>query len=195
VLRHQRLTLGIAAVTLVATVLLYVFVPKGLLPQQDTGLIIGVTDAAQNISFQAMVAQQREVADIARRDPDVAAVASFVGVGTVNATPNSGRLYLNLKPRHQRQAAAGEIIARLRQATASVQGISLFLQAAQDVQIDSRVSRTQYQFTLQDADSAELAQWAPRLLAKLREQAPLADVASDQQQGGWQVSVNVDREK
>src|SRR6266581_2215049 len=195
VLKHQRFTLAVAAATMVATVLLYVFVPKGLLPQQDTGLIIGVTDAAQSISFKAMVERQREIADIARRDPDVQSVASFVGAGTVNPTVNSGRLYINLKPHNQRNASAGEIIEHLRDATASVQGISLFMQAAQDVQIDSRVSRTQYQYTLQDADRAELAEWATKLLTKLRAETELADVASDQQQNGLQVSVNVDREK
>jgi len=195
VLSHQRFTLAVAAATLVATVLLYVLVPKGLLPQQDTGLIIGVTDAAQSISFKAMVERQREIAGIARRDPDVQSVASFVGAGAVNATVNSGRLYINLKPHNQRGASAGEIIEHLRDATASVQGISLFMQAAQDVQIDSRVSRTQYQYTLQDADRAELAEWAAKLLAKLRTVSELADVASDQQQNGLQVSVNVDREK
>jgi multidrug efflux pump len=195
VLQHQRFTLAVAAATMVATVLLYMDIPKGLLPQQDTGLVIGVTDAAQSISFKAMVERQREIAEIARRDPDVQSVASFVGAGPVNATVNSGRLYINLKPRGQRQASAGEIIARLRDATASVQGISLFMQAAQDVQIDSRVSRTQYQYTLQDADRAELAEWATKLLAKLRTEPELADVASDQQQNGLQVSVNVDRAK
>jgi hydrophobe/amphiphile efflux-1 (HAE1) family protein len=195
VLKHQRFTLAVAAATLVATVLLYVFVPKGLLPQQDTGLIIGVTDAAQSISFKAMVERQREIADIARRDPDVQSVASFVGAGPVNATINSGRLYLNLRPRGKRSATAERIIERLRDATASVQGISLFMQAAQDVQIESRVSRTQYQYTLQDADRAELAEWSAKLLARLRTEPELADAASDQQQNGLQVSVTVDREK
>src|SRR5207247_8984966 len=137
VLERRGLTLTVAAARLVATVLLYVFVPRGLLPQQDTGLIIGVTDAAQSISFKAMVRRQREIADIARRDPDVQSVASFVGAGAVNATVNSGRLYINLKPHNQRGASAGEIIEHLRDATASVQGISLFMQAAQDVQIGS----------------------------------------------------------
>jgi len=195
VLRHQKFTLAVAAVTLVATVLLYVFVPKGLLPEQDTGLIIGVTDAAQSISYKAMIGRQHEIADIVQRDPDVASVASFVGAGTVNATVNSGRLYITLKPRDQRAASAQEIVARLRDATAGVQGISLLMQAAQDVQIDSRVSRTQYQFTLEDSDSEELAASSSKLLAKLSEQPELADVASDQQQGGLQVSVTVDREK
>jgi hydrophobe/amphiphile efflux-1 (HAE1) family protein len=195
VLRHQRFTLVVAAATLIATVLLYIYVPKGLLPEQDTGLIIGVTDAAQSISFKAMSARQREIADIVERDPDVQSVASFVGAGTVNATVNSGRLYINLKPRDQRQASAQEIIARLRDATAGVQGISLLMQAAQDVQIDSRVSRTQYQYTLEDSDSRELAEWSSKLLTKLRDQPELADVASDQQQGGLQISVTVDRQK
>jgi multidrug efflux pump subunit AcrB len=180
---------------MVATMLLYIYIPKGLLPQQDTGLVIGVTDAAQSISFKAMVGRQRGIADIVRRDPDVLSVASFVGAGTVNATVNSGRLYINLKPRHQRKADAQQIMRRLSDATASVQGISLFMQAAQDVQIDSRISRTQYQYTLQDADRAELADWAGKLLARLRTETQLADVASDQQQNGLQVSVNVDREK
>jgi len=195
VLRHQKFTLAVAAVTLVATVLLYVLVPKGLLPEQDTGLIIGVTDAAQSISYRAMIGRQHEIADLVQRDPDVQNVASFVGAGTVNATVNSGRLYITLKPRNQRAASAQEIVTRLRAATAGVQGISLLMQAAQDVQIDSRVSRTQYQYTLEDSDSGELAEWSSKLLAQLNAQPELADVASDQQQGGWQVSVSVDRAK
>jgi hydrophobe/amphiphile efflux-1 (HAE1) family protein len=195
VLRHQPLTLAVAIITMAVTVWLYAIIPKGLLPQQDTGLIIGVTDAAQAISFKAMVERQREIAEIVRRDPDVVSVASFVGAGSVNATVNSGRLYINLKPRDRRQAGAAEIIDRLRAATDSVQGISLFMQAAQDVQIDSRVSRTQYQYTLQDADVAELTDWAPKLLAALRNRPELADVASDQQSGGLQVKVDVDRER
>src|ERR1041385_2965591 len=141
-----------------------------------------------------MAARQREIAGKVRQDPDVQDVASFVGAGTVNATVNSGRLYINLRPRRERKASAAEIIERLRAATEPVHGSSLFMQAAQDVQIDSRVSRTQYQYTLQDADSAELAEWAPQLLARLRTQPALADVASDQQSGGVQVNVQVDRE-
>ena len=195
VLRHQRFTLILAAVLTAFNLLLYVMVPKGLLPEQDTGLVLGVTDAAQSISYQAMVTLQRQVAEIVRQDPDVQSVASFVGAGTVNATVNSGRLYINLKSRNQRRASADQVISRLRAATASVSGMSLFMQAAQDVQIDSRVSRTQYQYTLENSDSAELADWSGRMLAKLREQPALADVASDQQQDGLQVRVNVDRDK
>ena len=193
VLRHQPFTLGVAILTLVATIWLYVIVPKGLLPEQDTGLITGVTDAAQSISFMSMVANQHKIADIVQQDPDVTKVASFVGAGTVNATVNSGRLYINLKPRNQRKASAQEIVDRLREATKDVEGISLFMQAAQDVQIDSRISRTQYQYTLQDPDSDELAEWAPKLLAKMRELPELADAASDQQSGGLQAYVDVDR--
>ena len=195
VLRHQFFTLMVAIATLVATIWLYFIVPKGLLPQQDTGLIIGVTDAAQSISFKAMAAKQREVAEIVMRDPDVARVASFVGPGTVNPTMNAGKLYIVLKPRSERKASANEIIGRLREATRDVQGIALFMQAVQDVQIETRVSRTQYQYTLQDADEIELQQWADKLLAKFRELPELSDVATDQQPNGYQTMVDVDREK
>ena len=195
VFRHQAFTLWVAIATLVGTIWLYVIVPKGLLPQQDTGLIAGVTDAGQTISFKAMVDRQRAIAEIVRRDSDVQSVASFVGAGTVNSTVNTGRLYINLKPRDRRKASASEIIDRLREATRDVPGITLSMQAVQDVQIDSRVSRTQYQYTLQDADELELSQWAPVMLDKLRSLPMLADVATDQQSGGLQVVVDVDRDK
>ena len=193
VLQRQPATLVVAIVTLVVTIGLYIYIPKGLLPLQDTGLIVGVTDAPQSISFKAMVERQRVVAEIVQKDPDVVSVASFVGAGTVNPTVNTGRLYLNLKPRDQRQATVSEIIARLREATKEVPGISLLMQAVQDVQIDSRVSRTQYQYTLEDADEAELAQWSAQLLAKLRTLPELTDVATDQQANGLQLQVDVDR--
>jgi multidrug efflux pump len=195
VLRHRFLTLMVAIATFAITLFLYVIVPKGLLPLQDTGEIIGVTDAAQNISFAAMIDRQQQIADIVRQDPDVQSVAAFVGAGTVNQTPNSGRLYIVLKPRRVRQASAQEIIARLRRATNNVQGISLFMQAAQDLQIDTRVSRTQYQYILEDTDSKELGEWSDKLLQKLKQLPELRDVATDQQSQGYQVSVNVDREK
>ncbi len=195
VLRHQFFTLMVAVATLVVTILLYIIVPKGLLPQQDTGLIVGVSDSAQSISFKAMTQRQRAVAEIVAKDRDVVSVASFVGAGTVNSTVNTGRLCVVLKPRDKRNASASEVIDRLRTATQNIEGISLFMQAVQDVQIDSRVSRTQYQYTLQDADEAELAEWAPKLLAKLRSRPELTDVASDQQSGGLQLSVEINREK
>ena len=193
VLQRQFATLMVAIATLVVTIGLYIYIPKGLLPLQDTGLIVGVTDAPQSISFKAMVERQRIVAEIVQKDPDVVSVASFVGAGTVNPTVNTGRLYLNLKPRDQRKATVSEIIARLREATKDVPGISLLMQAVQDVQIDSRVSRTQYQYTLEDADEAELAQWSAQLLAKLRTLPELTDVATDQQANGLQLQVDVDR--
>ena len=195
VMAHQFFTLMVAIATLVATIVLYIIVPKGLLPQQDTGLILGVTDSAQSISFKAMVERQRAIAEIVRRDPDVRSVSSFVGAGTVNATVNTGRMNIELKPRDQRNANAAEIINRLRDATKGVEGISLFMQAVQDVQIDSRLSRTQFQYTLEDADEAELAEWSPKFLAKLKTLPELADVASDQQSAGLQLSVDIDREQ
>ena len=140
--------------------------PKGLLPQQDTGVIVGVTDAAENISFKAMMERVHAVSEIVRQDPDVASVSASVGAGTVNATVNTARLYIVLKPHNQR-ANAEKIIERLRNATHNVEGISLFMQAAQDLQIDSRISRTQFQYILQDADAAELADWTPKLVQKL----------------------------
>jgi len=193
VLRHQLLTLLVAVGTFVATIWLYIVIPKGLLPQQDTGLISGVTDAAQSISFKAMVDRQHKITDIVSQDPDVVSVTSFVGAGSVNATVNTGRINIALKPRDQRSGSATEIIDRLREATKNVEGISLYMQAVQDVQIDSRVSRTQYQYGLQDADQDELATWAPKLLARLQKESSLVDVASDQQSQGLQVSVDVDR--
>ncbi len=195
VLRHRFITLLVAIATLVATLYLYVTIPKGLLPQQDTGLVIGVTDAAQNISFRGMLERQRRVTDAVGRDPDVASVAAFVGAGTVNPTTNTGRIYIVLKPRKQRRSGAEEIMARLRRATEGIEGVSLFMQSVQDLQIDTRVSRTQFQYNLQDADTAELQQWAPKLLDRLRQAPELADVASDQQASGLQEIIDVDRQK
>jgi len=194
VLAHQRFVLNLAIITLVATILLYIVVPKGLLPQQDTGVIVGVTDAAENISFAAMMERVHAVSDIIRKDPDVASVSASVGAGTVNATINTARLYIVLKPHNQR-ANAERIIDRLRDATRNVEGVSLFMQAAQDLQIDARVSRTQFQYILQDADAAELGEWTPKLVKKLGSLPQLSDVASDQQINGLQLNVDVDREK
>jgi multidrug efflux pump subunit AcrB len=194
VFSHQRFVLLVAVVTLVATILLYVVVPKGLLPQQDTGVIIGVTDAGENISFKAMMDRVHAVSDIVRKDPDVASVSASVGAGTLNATVNTARLYIVLKPHNQR-GNAEKIIERLRNATRGVEGVSLFMQAAQDLQIDSRISRTQFQYILQDADAAELAEWTPKLVQKLGQLSHLTDVASDQQVNGLQLNVDVDREK
>src|SRR6202023_3641854 len=174
---------------------LFLIVPKGLLPQQDTGEIIGVTDAAQNISFKAMLERQRQVSDIVEKDPDVQSVAAFVGAGTVNPTVNTGRLYIILKPREKRNSSAEQIMGRLRETTKNLQGISLFMQSVQDLQIDTRVSRTQYQYVLEDTNSEELAQWTPKFLEELEKSPALSAVASDQQSEGQQVVVDIDREK
>jgi hydrophobe/amphiphile efflux-1 (HAE1) family protein len=195
VLRNEGFTLLVTLATLAATVWLYVIVPKGLLPLQDTGLILGVTDAEQSISFKTMSQRQAEVAAVVSKDPDVKNVASFVGTGAVNATLNTGRLYINLKPRKERSASAQKIIDRLRIAVQEVAGISLFMQAVQDVQIDSRPSRTQYQLTLQDPDEDELELWAAKLREELAKSPVLADVASDQQSGGLQLKIDIDRDK
>jgi len=195
VLRHQPLTLAVAITTLIATLAMYVYIPKGLLPEQDTGLITGVTDAAQNISFRAMAAHQRAIADIVLKDPDVESVSSFVGTGTINATLNTGRLSINLKPREHRSSSADQVIARLREQVKNVEGITLYMQAVQDLQIDSRVSRTQYQYILEDADADELAKWTPLLVDRLRQSPELTDVASDQQTDGYQIDIAVDRDK
>ena len=195
VLRHRRFTLGVAVATLAATIYLYVIVPKGLLPQEDTGEILGVTEAAQNISPQAMLERQRQVSDIVSQDPDVQSVAAFVGAGAVNATGNTGRLYIVLKPREQRRASADQIIARLRQSTKDLQGVSLFMQAVQDLQIDARVSRTQYQYVLEDTNSDELNQWVSKLLRELHTCPVISDLGTDQESQGQQVYVQIDRQK
>ena len=195
VLRHETLTLLIAIATLAATVWLYLIIPKGLLPEQDTGLVIGVTDAAQSISFDAMAERQQQISTIIQHDPDVESVASFVGAGTVNPTINTGRLYIVLKPRAQRTSDSAAIMKRLRDSVAGVQGISLFLQPAQDLQIDTRISRTQYHYVLQDADSEELNRWAPLLLEKMSCIPSIMDAATDQQSAGLQITIDVDRQR
>ena len=192
VLDHRGFTLLTGAGALVATIVLAIFIPKGLLPQQDTGLILGVTDAAEDISFPAMLAVQRQVTDVVRKDPDVARVAAFVGAGTVNITPNSGRIYIVLKPRAQR-AGAETVITRLREAVKGIAGVEVYFQPAQDLQIDTKSSRTQYQYILQDADTAELSQWGTKLLDRLRSMPELQDVASDQKESGLQLHVDIDR--
>jgi len=192
-LRHQGLVLLVAVGTLVGTVLLYVAAPKGFLPQQDTGVIVAVTEASQSASVPRMSTLQTQLAEIARRDPAVTGVVSFVGAGTINATPNTGRLTIALKPRRERDPAP-VVIARLQAAMAGVPGMSVFMQAVQDIQIGTRISRTQFQYTLLDTDTQELATWAPRLLARLRAMPDLQDVASDQQTEGFSTRIQVDRD-
>jgi multidrug efflux pump len=196
VLRHPPATLVFSVLTLVATVMLYGMVSKGFLPEQDTGLLVGITDAAQDISFPAMQARQLAVAEIVARDPAVVSVDSFVGAGSVNPTLNSGRLYINIGAPDRR--ASGDklaaVIARLQRATAHVHGIALHLQPAQDIQIETRTSRTQYQYVLQDLDPTELHLWSTRLLAELRARPALADVTTDEQADGQQLVLTIDRQ-
>ena len=193
-LRFQGLTLLVALLTLVGTVVLYVAIPKGFLPQQDTGVIVAVTEAAQSASIPRMQALQTRLADIAQHDPAVAGVTSFVGAGTINATPNTGRITLTLKPRGERDPATA-VIDRLQRQMSEVPGISVFMQAVQDIQIGARISRTKFQYTLMDTDSRELATWAPRLVAQLRTVPDLQDVATDQQTEGFATRVQIDRDQ
>ncbi|HEV3031365.1 MAG TPA: multidrug efflux RND transporter permease subunit, partial [Polyangia bacterium] len=191
---HQALTLAITVGTVLFTALLAIVVPKGLFPQQDTGLLLGVTEAPPDISFAAMSERQQAVADVVRTDPDIASVSSFIGADGTNPTLNSGRLSITLKPHKERHANAQEIIDRLSPRLGAVPGVDVYLQAVQDLQIDTRTSRTQYQYTLEDADPDELAAWAPRVLDRLRALPELTDVASDQQAGGLQLALVVDRD-
>ncbi len=194
VLKHQRETLLVTVGTLVLTLFLYVVVPKGFFPVQDTGAILGISEAAQSISFTAMAERQQELAKIILQDPDVANVSSFIGVDGINTTINSGRIQINLKPRDDRDLTASEIIRRLQPKLAQVQGITLYMQPVQDLTVEDRVSRTQFQYTIEDADAKELGLWTPKLVDKLRTLPQLLDVASDQQNGGLQVALNIDRD-
>ena len=192
-LRFQNATLLLALLTLVGTVALYVIVPKGFLPQQDTGAIIAVTEAAQSASIPRMTELQAGVAATIQADPAVAGVASFVGAGTINPTPNTGRLAITLKPRRERDPAR-EVIDRLQAKLAGIPGMTVFMQPVQDIQIGARLSRTQFQYTLLNTDAAELGAWAPRLVERLRALPELRDVTSDQQDRGYGVLVRVDRD-
>ncbi len=193
VLRHQRATLWVALGTLALTVLLYVVVPKGFFPVQDTGLIQGISEAPQSISFQAMAQRQQALARAVLEDPAVESLTSFIGVDGVNTTLNSGRMNIVLKPHERRDAHATEVIRRLQQRAAKVEGITLYMQPVQDLTIEDRVSRTQYQMTVEDANPDALVEWVPKLVARLRALPELADVASDLQTEGLQAYVEIDR--
>ncbi len=193
VLERQRATLWVAAGTLALTVLLYVVIPKGFFPVQDTGLIQGISEAPQTISFPAMAERQQALARAVLEDPAVESLSSFIGVDGVNITLNSGRLLINLKPLESRDGSAVEVIRRLQARLAKVEGITLYMQPVQDLTIEDRVSRTQYQFTVEDADPDELSLWVPRLVERLRRLPQLADVASDLQDQGLQAYVEIDR--
>ena len=193
VLRHQGVTLLVAVITLVLTVVLYIQIPKGFFPSQDTGVIQGITEAPQSISFAAMAERQQAITEAVLQDPAVASVTSLIGVDGTNATLNSGRLQINLKPLAERKTTVGAVIQSLQAKAAQVQGISLFLQPVQDLTIENRISRTQYQFTLQAVEQQELSKWTQVLVDQLVQSPLLTDVTSDVQDQGLQVFVVVDR--
>jgi len=194
VLDRQGSTLAVAIGTMVLTVLLYIFVPKGFFPVQDTGVIQGISEAPQSISFSAMAERQQALSRVVLEDPAVESLSSFIGVDGINSTLNSGRILINLKPLKERRINATEVIRRLQQELARVEGISLYMQPVQDLTIEDRVSRTQYQFSVEDADPNELSVWVPRLVDRLRQIPLLADVTSDLQDQGLQAYVNIDRD-
>jgi multidrug efflux pump len=193
VLARRTATLLVAAATLAFTVLLYSVVPKGFFPLQDTGVIQGISEAPQSISFTAMAERQQALGRVILQDPAVASLSSFIGVDGTNVTLNSGRILINLKPLRERRVAAIDVIRRLQPELARVEGIELFMQPVQDLTVEDRVSRTQYQYTLEDPDGAELATWAPRLLASLRALPSLRDVSTDQQDQGIGTAIVIDR--
>jgi len=194
VLKHQPLTLLVAIGTLALTVLLYLAVPKGFFPVQDTGVIQGISEAPQSISFRAMSERQQRLAEVILQDPAVASLSSYIGVDGDNPTLNSGRLLINLTPRAERDVSASQIIERLRPELARIPGIELYLQPVQDLSIEDRVSRTQFQFSLESPDISLLEEWVPKLVSALREQPELTDVASDLQNRGLQVFLQIDRD-
>ena len=193
VLKHQTATLFVAACTLVVTILLYVVIPKGFFPVQDTGVIQGVSEAPQSVSFAAMAERQQALAGAILKNPAVESLSSFIGIDGTNATINSGRILINLKPHSARKESAIEVIRRIQPEVAKVQGITLYMQPVQDLTVDARVSRTQFQYTMEDPDANELYQWAPRLVTALQDYPQLRDVSSDQQDKGLRLVMNIDR--
>jgi multidrug efflux pump len=193
VLRFQTITLFVALATLVLTVFLYIVIPKGFFPTQDTGVIQGISQAPATISFAAMAQKQQELANIVLQDPAVDSLSSFIGADGTNTTLNSGRMSINLKPIADRSLNAADVIRRLQTKLKDVQGIELYMSPVQNITVDDRVSRTQYQYTLEDPDVNELNLWTGKLVDKMKQLPQLADVATDQQTGGLAVSLVVDR--
>ena len=193
VLKFRVITLLVAAATLVLTVWLYVVVPKGFFPVQDTGVIQGISEASQRISFQAMAQKQQELTRVILKDPAVESLSSFIGVDGTNTTLNSGRVLINLKPLAQRKIDAGAVMNRLQTALAQVDGIMLYMQPVQDLTVEDRVSRTQYQYTLESPNADELNAWTTRFISKLKTLPQLQDIASDQQTGAAQTTLVIDR--
>ena len=193
VLRHQKETLAVAVATLLLTLLLYVVIPKGFFPVQDAGVLLGISEAPETVSFTAMAERQQALARVILRDPAVLSLSSFIGVDGTNTTMNSGRIQINLKPLEERKTSASDVIRRLQPELAKVPGITLYPQPVQDLTVEDRVSRTQFQYSLEDADSRELSLWVPHLVARLRQLPELRDVASDQQDGGLEARLVLDR--
>ena len=193
VLDHQTATLLVAVATLVVTVVLYIVIPKGFFPVQDTGVIQGITQAPQSISFDAMSQKQQQLVSIILQDPAVESLSSFIGADGVNTTLNSGRIQINLKPIEQRSLSASDVIRRLSKKLANLQGIHLYMQPVQDITVDDRVTRTLYQYTLEDPDANELNTWTSRFISQIDKLSSVEDVATDQQTGGQAVDVNIDR--
>jgi HAE1 family hydrophobic/amphiphilic exporter-1 len=193
-LRHRRITLTVMILTVFLTVALFVAIPKGFFPQQDTGMIVGISEGAQDISPQAMMERQQAVLGVVIKDPAVASATAYIGPGGSTVTENDGRMFITLKPQGQRTATADQVITRLNRALQPIQGITLYMQAAQDINVGARLSKTQYQFTLVDVDSDELNHWAPALLEKMQSLPQLNDVASDQQSAGRTLKIDVNRE-
>ena len=194
VLRYQRTTLFVTAATLVLTLLLYVFVPKGFFPVQDTGVILGISEAPENVSFQAMSDRQQQLARVILQNPNVESLSSFIGVDGINTTPNSGRIQINLKARDQRKETASQIIRDLQPGLNKIEGITLYMQPVQDLTVEDRVSRTQFQYTMEDADARELGVWSTKLMQSLRASPELRDVASDQLNNGLAADLVIDRD-
>jgi multidrug efflux pump subunit AcrB len=192
VLRHRRVTLAVFFATMAATVWLFILVPKGFFPQQDTGSITAISEAAEDVSFAEMLRLHRQVMDVVSEDPAVQSWGSAVG-GT--RTQNTGLMVITLKPKEQRDVSADQVIARLRGKIAKIKGITLYMQAAQDLNVGGRLSRTQYQYTLEDADLDELNTWAPKILAKMEALPNLRDVTTDQQTGGGTLTLTIDRDQ
>ena len=193
VLQHQPTTLVVTVGTLALTIFLFIIVPKGFFPIQDTGVILGITEAPESASFQWMADRQQQVAQVVLKDPDVESLSSFIGVDGTNMTPNVGRIQINLKPRDQRSASASEIIRRLQPNVNRIPGIILYMQPVQDITVENRVSRTQYQYTLESANAKDLAEFVPKLLQRLQQIPQLRDVASDQGTGSLEADLVVDR--
>jgi multidrug efflux pump len=193
VLRFRVITLLVAVATLVLTVYLYIIIPKGFFPVQDTGVIQGISQAPPEISARAMAAKQQELAKAVLEDPAVESLSSFIGADGTNITLNSGRMSINLKPLEERKISASDVIRRLTAKLDKVQGIQLFMSPVQNISVDDRVSRTQYQYTLEDADANELNLWTSRFIDQLRKLPELEDIATDQQLGGRAVSLVIDR--